>query len=250
MSIDQTLLESVQAGAPPALRLYRWAEPCLSLGRNQPARDRFRDAARLAASIVRRPTGGLAVYHDRELTYAVAVPVGWLGGPRATYHAINRSWIDALRRLGVAAGPARSSQPTARAAPAPHPASPDPTCFAAAAPGEVMVRGRKLIGSAQRCERHAILQHGSLPLEAAQQTMVRRLAGADAVAGASLAAIALAEAAGRVVPMPELIDAVVAGFTATLGIRLAPAVLSPPERLRAAALADQRFGTSAWTWRR
>lgn len=105
MAVDEALIGGVAAGAPPVLRLYTWSPACVSLGRNQPARGRFdaRLAQRRGIDIVRRPTGGLAVYHDRELTYAVAVPVALLGGPRRTYREINRAIVNGLRKLGVAA---------------------------------------------------------------------------------------------------------------------------------------------------
>jgi lipoyl(octanoyl) transferase len=74
MAVDEALAESVRAGGAPVLRFYRWSPACLSLGRNQPAdgydRDRIR---RRGVEVVRRPTGGRAVLHHRELTYSVAV---------------------------------------------------------------------------------------------------------------------------------------------------------------------------------
>src|SRR5512142_3215722 len=105
MAIDRAVAASVEAGGRPALRFYYWDPPCLSLGRNQPARGVY-DAAAAAArgiDIVRRPTGGRAVLHDRELTYGVAVRVGELGSPRETYAAVNRALVAGLRRLGVPA---------------------------------------------------------------------------------------------------------------------------------------------------
>src|SRR4028119_220945 len=95
MAVDEALAESVRQGGLPVLRLYRWSPRCLSLGRNQPARGRY-DTAALAArgiDVVRRPTGGRAVLHDRELTYCAALPAALLGGPR-----------PAVPRLPTAAG--------------------------------------------------------------------------------------------------------------------------------------------------
>src|SRR5512142_3291490 len=106
MAIDRAVAESVEAGGRAALRFYYWDPPCLSLGRNQPAVGVYDPAAAAARGIdiVRRPTGGRAVLHDRELTYCVSVPVGELGSPRESYGAINRALVAGLRRLGVAAG--------------------------------------------------------------------------------------------------------------------------------------------------
>ncbi|HKJ92030.1 MAG TPA: hypothetical protein VJ957_02625, partial [Longimicrobiales bacterium] len=155
MARDQALMEGVRGGAPPTLRLYQWTPGCLSFGRNQPARGLYEPAAAAARGIdiVRRPTGGLAVYHDRELTYAVAAPVAVIGKPRAAYRAINRALASGLRRLGVPVVLVREGGPGGALGSGP--------CFHEGAPGEVLAEGRKLVGSAQRCESRIILQHGS-----------------------------------------------------------------------------------------
>jgi lipoyl(octanoyl) transferase len=238
MALDVALLEGVQAGGRPALRLYRWSHPCLSLGRNQPARG-FYDAAAAAASglsIVRRPTGGMAVLHDAELTYAVAAPVRELGSPRVAYLEINRALVAGLRRLGVAAQLA-----VAGFVPPPVPGP----CFQAAAPGEVEADGRKLVGSAQRRQGRALLQHGSI------------LVGGSQAAAAELAGVGehgpppalLAELLGRVPTWQELSAAVVAGFETALGICFAREPISSGELTRARALTRQ-FASPEWTWRR
>ena len=275
MAIDQALLESVQAGGRPALRFYRWRPACLSFGRNQPARglcDRAA-AARRGVDIVRRPTGGLAVLHDRELTYAVAVPVGTLGTPRETYRALNRALMAGLRELGLEAelaapapawaaavpmpaarnrGPSPAPQPRAGssahasvavATPAGALRTAAPSCFQAPAPGEVVVGGRKLVGSAQRVERRTILQHGSLLLEGDQALVAELMAGPPPPAPATLAA-----ALGRRPDPAEVVVALRAGFEAALGIRLAPDELSRAERERADRLVAH-FLSDAWTWR-
>jgi len=263
MAIDQALLESVQAGGRPALRFYRWRPACLSFGRNQPARGLCDPAAaaRRGVGIVRRPTGGLAVLHDRELTYAAALPVGLLGSPRETYRALNRALVAGLRALGLAAelAPAAAPAPAlaaARAAAAPGTnaaggvttagaalAAGTASCFQAPAPGEVVVGGRKLVGSAQRVERRAILQHGSLLLDGDQGLIAELVAGPPAPAPATLAS-----ALGRVPDPAELVEALCAGFEAALGIRLAHGTLSRAERERARAL-EAHFSSDAWTWR-
>ncbi len=103
MAADEALAASVAGGGPPVLRVYRWSPACLSLGRNQPARGRYdvRALAERGIDVVRRPTGGRAVLHHRELTYAVAAPEALLGGPRRAYAAINAALVAGLRTLGV-----------------------------------------------------------------------------------------------------------------------------------------------------
>jgi lipoyl(octanoyl) transferase len=168
MAIDLALLESVQAGGSPVLRFYRWSPACLSFGRNQCARDTYDPVVVAACSIdvVRRPTGGLAVLHDAEVTYSVIAPIGAIGRPREAYVRINAWLVAALREFGVAAVLA---PPLARGG---VPAGGEP-CFARPAAGEVVAGGRKLIGSAQRCERHCILQHGSILLDGDQRRVHR-----------------------------------------------------------------------------
>lgn len=253
MATDSALLASVRAGAPPVLRLYRWSPACLSFGRNQPARGLY-DRARardLGIEFVRRPTGGLAVLHDAELTYAVVVPVGVLGGPRATYCAINHALTAALRRLGAPVDLAGPSAPAALDAGA-------PPCFAAPAAGEVVAGDRKLVGSAQRMECRTVLQHGSILLHGDQRrlTGLRTApdpegagAGDDAPPAGAPAHATLADVLGRVPAWDELVAAVTTAFPAHTGIPLAPAGLARSERESARALTEQ-FDDDAWTWRR
>ncbi|HEU4456213.1 MAG TPA: lipoate--protein ligase family protein [Longimicrobium sp.] len=244
MAVDEALAESVRRGGPPVLRLYRWRPACLSLGRNQPARGRY-DLAALAArgiDVVRRPTGGRAVLHDRELTYSVALSDGALGGPRPAYAAINRALVAGLARLGV---PAALQPLTDARAPAPSLAP----CFAAPVEGEVVAAGRKLVGSAQRRLEGVLLQHGSLPLEDDQSAVASFVlpGSGDAAAGEGDAPATLAGLLGRVPEWDELAAAVAAGWEEALGARLAADVLSAEEEDRARAAAE-RYAGAAWTW--
>lgn len=242
MGVDDALAESVRAGGPPVVRLYRWSPACLSLGRNQPARGRY-DLERIRASgwdVVRRPTGGRAVLHHRELTYSVAVPDAALGGPRAGYAAINRGLVAGLRRLGV---PAALQGRTGRRAPAPSLAP----CFAGPAEGEVIAAGRKLVGSAQRRERGVLLQHGSLLLDGDQRAIAELRSGpAHEAPGEAPATLS-----DFCAPLPcweALVRALAAGWEEVLGVRLAPDALRADEEWRAGDAAA-RYRDPAWTWR-
>jgi lipoate-protein ligase A len=244
MAVDQALLESVQAGAPPALRFYQWSPACLSFGRNQTVRGIYdpERARRDGIDMVRRPTGGLAVLHHHELTYAIALPASLLGGPRSAYAAINRALVEGLARLGVSAFLAGDTHA------GPQPGSLQP-CFQQPAPGEVMATGGslagKLVGSAQRCERRTLLQHGSILLDGDQESVVAyRNDVPDQPAGMTLRAVL-----GAAPDRDTLTAAMVAGFEAVLGTRLAPASLLPGEAARARQL-EVQYDSAAWTWRR
>ena len=241
MAVDAALLESVQAGASPVLRLYRWSPACLSFGRNQVTRDIF-DPCRLkdaGVDVVRRATGGLAVLHDRELTYAVIVPASELGGPRAAYHTINAALVAGLASLGVAAAVAGQDH----APPAPHALEP---CFHAPAAGEVMAGGGKLVGSAQRCERHTILQHGSILMGGSQGRITSFQYRTDPEVSAGTT---LEEILGEEPDVERLAAAVIAGFESTVGTCLAHCEMDTGERATAKSL-EAHFGSNAWTWRR
>jgi lipoate-protein ligase A len=156
MALDHSLLCDAQGGVA-FLRLYRWSPPCLSFGRNEPALTRYdSDAiARLGLDTVRRPTGGRAVWHETE---AVAGPADLFGSLREAYIRVHAVLAAALRRLGVDAELARRPRSGA-AGPGSGP------CFASPVGGEIVVAGRKLVGSAQVREGGAFLQHGSILLE-------------------------------------------------------------------------------------
>ena len=235
MAIDRALLERAVAGES-WLRLYGWSPSCLSFGRHEPAARRY-DRERMAAlglDVVRRPTGGRAVWHAGELTYAVAAPAAALGALREAYGEIHRVIRDALRTFGVPAelAPARTAiRPDAGA------------CFAAPAGGEVIVGDTKLVGSAQLREGGALLQHGSILL-ADDQAMVARLTRGDAPADRSAP---LARLLGRPVSWEEAAEAVAEAAAGRWGV--------PAERVDGcASVVHQarphaaRFRSSAWTW--
>lgn len=228
MARDRALLDAAgRRHATPTLRLYGWDRPTVSLGRHQPDPEPAAIAAlaALGAGWVRRPTGGRAVWHGplgEELTYAVAAPIGVLplaGGLAEVHREIHRAIATGLARLGVATRPApgaagRSPRPTDRRA-----------CFATAIGGELVVDGRKLVGSAQRRSRGALLQHGSIPLAGDPRILDRIWPGCMPPERATT----VAEAAGAPVDRRRLAAALVTGFAATLNVRFAAGVLTTTE---------------------
>jgi lipoate-protein ligase A len=236
MALDQALLEKVEQRRDVAyLRLYRWQPPCLSFGRNEPALARYDRAAieRLGLDVVRRPTGGRAVWHDDEVTYAVAAPATALGCLRDSYVEIHRRLARALQALG------------ARATLAPATLSPGAlsqgACFAQPVGGEVLLDGRKVVGSAQVRQGDALLQHGSILLGGSQDIVARISRGDPSAPRAT----SLSAALGRRVAFDEVAAAIEATWLAD-GERWVPAdrpSVRPPVRPFA-------FVDPAWTWRR
>jgi lipoyl(octanoyl) transferase len=170
MAIDQTLLERAECFSERWLRLYQWSPSCLSFGRHEPASRRY-DAGRIAElglDTVRRPTGGRAVWHSKELTYAVAAPGTDFGSLRAAYQEIHTMLAAALSSLGASVHLAPETRTPSLDAGA---------CFARPVGGEVMLDGRKVVGSAQLRLGSAVLQHGSILLHDDQDVVNRVTSG-------------------------------------------------------------------------
>ncbi len=166
MAMDLALLRRASETGRAVLRLYEWQHPTVSFGRNEPVAGMWDTEALHSAGydVVRRPTGGRALLHEREVTWSVTLPlprgVPW----RQMYDAVNTRLVTALARLGVPAALLPDSDAK--------PQSPDgPLCFALPSAGEVMVFGRKLAGSAVWRADGGYLQHGSILLTDRQHTL-------------------------------------------------------------------------------
>ena len=248
MARDHALATLGRAGAG-TLRFYRWNPATLSFGRNEPVTVGYREllCRHPEMGVVRRPTGGRAVIHDREMTYSAVVPVRAFGGLRMAYRKINEGLVVGLRRLGVEA-----SWATGRALP---PES--GPCFLEPAEGEVVVGGRKLVGSAQARIGGTILQHGSLLLVANQEALFadgqRERRGLDGqgerVVKGPRRPVTLAEVLGEVPPWGRLVAALAAGFEHVLGGSWDRGAMTGSEAALAAQL-ETRYGSQEWTWRR
>ena len=239
MAVDAAMLDRTMDTGEAFVRCYRWSPHCLSFGRHEPALLRY-DVARIRSeglSCVRRPTGGRAVWHARELTYAVTAPLSAFGGIRQAYAAIHGILAAAIGNLGVKAllAPRNSLTPGLASGP----------CFATPVGGEVLVEGRKIVGSAQLRAGEAFLQHGSLLLED-DQSLVREFAGLppedrpEAALGCLL---------GRPVTFEEAAEALAGTllplFDGMVRLDRLPGVLES-----GAVTHAERFRSDAWTWQR
>jgi len=182
MAADVALLDDAVRAGSASLRLYCWNPPTLSIGRNQTLTVQ-------EIPVVRRPTGGKAVWHEHEVTYAVAAPIAHFGSLRNAYCQIHTRIAAALQSLGVDAVLA-GDRPAVR--PSDRPAS----CFAMSVGGEILANHRKLVGSAQVRRGDAFLQHGSILVDATQPSSFN--------GGTTLAAVL-----GRAVSFGEVADAII-----------------------------------------
>lgn len=224
MGVDEALLLTAVETGTPTLRFYTWQGPWLSVGYAQ--RVGAAERARLSAAgvgLVRRVTGGRAVLHGQDLTYAIAAPEGVLPeGVRESYRAVADALLEALATLGV---PVRRSGPEARA-----PGAGVFDCFVQPAADEICLAGRKLSGSAQRRVTGGFLQHGSIRLAPDPAAAVAALApGKGGPGGTSL------QEEGHPVSPLALLEATLDAFETCLGVELAPAPLAGAELARARA---------------
>jgi len=240
MALDEALMARARRRGETVLRVYGWSRPTLSLGRNQRAVGQYREQvlAERGIDVVRRPTGGRALLHHREITYSVTAPCDDTGALLTEYGRINALLSSALASLGV---------PVAVAAPAARSAAPSAVpCFAEPARGELTLDGRKLVGSAQWRERGAMLQHGSILVDDDQSSIADLLR--EPVAPAPPPAT-LRDALGRAPVMSEVSDALFQAVRALADPAAAPLEIDGEVARDAAGIAE-RYRDDAWTWRR
>ena len=253
MATDQAIHEAVAEGsAPPTLRLYAWAPPCLSLGFAQPVAqiDRARAAA-LGWEVVRRPTGGRAILHTDELTYSIVLPDDdplVSGGVLESYHRLSQGIVAGLDILGMRVD-VQPGLPLSQAE------RERPVCFEAPSAYEITWQGRKVAGSAQVRRRQTVLQHGTLPLHGditriclglTFDSEVARMAAREQLRAR---AVTLSEILGRTVGWEEAAQALSQGMAQALEIELTPGALSPAELARRDALEQRTYASETWTAR-
>lgn len=240
MALDEALMARARRTGETVLRVYGWSEPTLSLGRNQRAVGVYREhaLAERGIGVVRRPTGGRALLHHREITYSVTAPCEDGTALLTEYGRINALLCSALESLGV---PVVVAIPRTRA-PAPSAAP----CFAEPARGELTLHGRKLVGSAQWRDRGAMLQHGSILVDDDQSSIAALL---REPAAPTPAPATLRDALGRAPVMAEVGDALFGAVRTLADPEAAPLEIDRELACAATEIAE-RYRDDAWTWRR
>jgi lipoate-protein ligase A len=241
MALDEALMTRARRTGETVLRVYAWSAPTLSLGRNQRALGLYdSDAlARAGVDVLRRPTGGRALLHHREVTYSVTAPVRSDESITAAYGRVNALLATALESLGV---PATIAAPSERAL--------SPTglpCFAEPARGELVLDGRKLVGSAQWRDDGAMLQHGSILIDDDQALISVLMCEPPALAGSPPAT--LRGVLGRTPALEEVAEAMARAVRLLADSAAMPLEIDAETQNCAQELAS-RYRDPAWTWRR
>jgi lipoyl(octanoyl) transferase len=206
MALDEALLESyLELGSPPTLRIYGWDPAAISIGFAEEAALDIDECRKKSFDIVRRPTGGGALFHSKDISYSVVCSGEDIGCGKSVVESFKRICgfllemyksldIDARFACELADHPARYKKPSRDQA---------NICMASHEKYDIVVGTRKLGGNAQKRRRGAILQHGSIPLILAQAPF--------SIEGP----ISLSEACGRAIGFEEVEKRLVESFENT-----------------------------------
>lgn len=249
MAVDEAILHTVAAGQSPTLRFYQWHPAAISLGYTQSAALISPQLNKSNIDVVRRITGGRTVLHQHELTYMICIPAhDWRvrDGVLASYRRISSGLAAGLRQLGVtldavAADVRAGSQSAA--------------CFDQPSASEIVVGGRKLVGSAQARKRGVVLQHGSIPLYGDVGAIADHLAlperkRDDLRRHLRHHATTLTWAVGQTPAPSTVIDRLVNGLADALAVSFKLGALTAAEHAHSAQLRQQKYAADAWTYRR
>ncbi|MFP3040378.1 lipoate--protein ligase family protein [Treponema primitia] len=234
MGLDEALLESAARGGTPCLRLYGWTPPAVSIGYFQGLCEELDLEAcnKNGVDVVRRISGGGAVFHQAELTYSIIMPVTH---PLAQqdfsdfYIRFCGGIIEGLKLLGLDA------------------------FFAPI--NDVLVGGRKISGNAQTRRMGCILQHGTVLLDNDVDLMFRLLrVPAEKLKGKLIDdvknRVTSLRAEGLNSSFDEAAASLAEGFRRTLNLALSPETPSAAEETRAKELASEKFGSEEWLFKR
>ena len=249
MAVDSAILSAVgREEVPPTLRLYRWNPPCLSLGYSQPYSDIDKQKLKIKGwDVVRRPTGGRAILHTDELTYAVIAPrtePRLEGGLLQSYRRLSVALAESLSLLGLPIEVHSGKKSTAQD---------QAVCFENPSDFEITVDGKKIIGSAQARKKEGILQHGTLPLQGNLGRITEVLHYESPELQLKAAEILLQKALtvecvlGYQVSWDEAALAFQSGFQKILNLKFIPGDLTTAEAIDAEKLVKNKFGDPSWT---
>jgi lipoate-protein ligase A len=241
MAIDESILEMRTRNAvPDTIRFYRWNPSAVSIGRFQDLEKqaRIEDCRRQGVGIVRRITGGGAVYHDSEdeITYSVVARKDKLeaGDIGQVYAKVYTGLSEALRTLGIHADFDEGNEKNCP---------------------NLTVNGKKISGSSQAHRKGVVLQHGTLLLRVNLERMFTFLRVPWAKTCLQVVNVAkdrhtsIEAETGRSVSMNEVTDALEKGFEKALAIKFKNAQLTPMEFQLAHSLYNQKYTVESWNFR-
>ena len=233
MAVDEALWHVAGEENVPVLRLYGWMPATVSLGYFQAASTRETHPRSSEAPWVRRATGGGAIVHDCELTYCLVWPLQGAAAPPTVagkmYRLVHQVFQEVLTRRGCRLTLWDGPKTRSRDRGFPY------LCFQRRSPGDGLIGPHKVLGSAQRRNRYALWQHGSLLWRASDYAP--ELPGVADLEGWSGNSREIGSSWGG-------------HLAQALGCRLVPSKLGEWERRIADKLRREKYGSIRWNLRR
>lgn len=230
MALDHALLQSVDENPKSAiLRTYGWSQPTLSLGYFQSLEDVESDPRWQGLAIVRRMSGGGALFHHHEVTYSLVLPRSHplAVRPSSLYRAVHSAILSRMKTRGLEA--TRRGEDRSPSFERPF------LCFLDRDPEDLLISGRKVVGSAQRRKTFAVMQHGSVLLE--QSPWTPELPG-------------IKELGGTDFDVQSWVREIHLALESSLGLKFNPGTFSDRELSHANQLERENYTNRVWTARR
>ena len=247
MAIDEAMLLTQKASSQPTLRFYDWQHPAFSFGYFQRISEEVDVSACDAHGIelVRRMTGGGTVIHGWDVTYTIIVSHGSGMFPKdisAAYCAISDCLINGLQRLGIDVAH-QIEKPIAGDVPN--------ICLTNPAQYDTLLNGKKIAGVSQRRNQAGVMYQGYIALDLPTSdvlVLASRQVSFDRVAAGKSTAIN--QYRSTPIYRKQLEDAVAVGFRETFGVEFIRTEPSPEEIETAESLAQTKYGSAEWNFRR
>ena len=266
MAIDEAIMIAHREGlVPPTIRFYQWSPPAVSLGYFQDLEKEINiDTCQgMGIDIVRRPTGGKAVLHDKELTYSFIIREDHPlvnDSILETYKKISGGIIRGLSYLGIKAVlvPLREKLNNALSSNENkseiHHSDIKSICFSVPSQYEVQVEGKKIVGSAQVRKKEIVLQHGSLLIELEKDKLFSVFNFPSAQIREKnkirFKATSLEEILKKKINFSELSEILSRGFEEEFEIKLTEGKLTEKEEKISKDLLENKYSTYEWNYER
>ena len=248
MAIDEVLMLSCKRnGARPTLRFYQWKPSALSIGYSQRFGEGFNveNCRSMGVDIVRRLTGGQAVFHDGDLTYSVTIPETYLQAPRTEIliKMISLGLKQGLNNLGIEVNLINSGRSELN--------KKSYNCFLNKSNYEIGINGKKLVGSAQRRTSGALLQHGAIMIKIDYNRILKVFGENGESDKENIFKIgekitSLSENMEMAPNVEEIKKAIISGFEKAIGISLVFEPLSAEELYYIEKLTDEKYSKEEW----
>ncbi|TYB30962.1 MAG: lipoate--protein ligase family protein [Candidatus Mcinerneyibacterium aminivorans] len=247
MALDEAIFRKAidEKSRDVILRFYDWDPACLSLGYFQSLKEKIdeKQCDELGIDVVRRPTGGRAVLHDRELTYSVIAPTDKLGNTTlSAYLNISKGLNRGLNILGVKSeiSPPKKAKRKGSTA-----------CFDSISSHEISVEGKKIVGSAQYRDQGYLLQHGSILIDLDVDKLYRCLKSrADERIKKYFKKVttSINDELNKTITKDEIEKAMIDGFAGYFDFDIYKSGYSEELKKRANKLLNEKYNTKEWNY--